>query len=354
MSAKQMKPEIFRNLRLFLFSTIAAFLLGEAVLRVIGKIHDIDFRVYMQKFVFPDHPPGSLLMPDAKLRYRLVPNKKVSVANVDFAVDYVINSKGFRDKEYKYSKPADKVRIVVLGDSFTFGAGIAYGSRFADILEDHFANLEIINLAVPGYGLHQVILYLEEEGVKYVPDYVLLFINRPQVKRSARWITKTEYPVRPSSDGLTVYLEGRNKLFDDSGFFLLRHSYFFSALRYAVTKLILNPPLFINTAAADSRLREVAEKMVTNLLKVCRDNGVKLIIVRIDIEKVPDYLINLDPAIRYYDLTESLLVESEKYQLCFKYDRHPNPKTNAFIAGRIIDMVKKEVPCLVKAGPSLH
>ena len=50
-------------------------------------------------------------------------------------VDVNINSKSLRDYEYAYTKPKDVYRILVLGDSFTFGWGVPFENTFSKVLE---------------------------------------------------------------------------------------------------------------------------------------------------------------------------------------------------------------------------
>jgi len=85
------------------------------------------------------------------------------------------NSRGFRgETEYLESPPVGKKRIVVLGDSFTFGDEVSDNETYAHYLETLLPDTEVMNLGVGGYGHDQILLYLEEEGVKYHPDIVLL------------------------------------------------------------------------------------------------------------------------------------------------------------------------------------
>lgn len=85
------------------------------------------------------------------------------------------NTKGIRSlKEYPYDKPPNTTRIVLLGDSFTFGENVADEQTYAYLLEQTLENVEVINFGVHGWGHDQMLLSLEEEGVKYAPDIVLL------------------------------------------------------------------------------------------------------------------------------------------------------------------------------------
>jgi hypothetical protein len=95
------------------------------------------------------------------------------------------NSKGLRgNTEYEYPRTAGKQRIVVLGDSFTFGSEVSDDETYAHDLESDLPNTEVLNLGVQGYGHDQMLLYLEEEGVKYHPDVVILGFTYIDIYRS--------------------------------------------------------------------------------------------------------------------------------------------------------------------------
>ena len=98
---------------------------------------------------------GFLTMPDSKTYIR-------------------INSKGLRDREYEYKKPNEIKRIVVLGDSFTWGYGVEDKERYSEILEDDLEDCQVINMGVTGYGTDQELLTFKTEGVKYSPDLVIV------------------------------------------------------------------------------------------------------------------------------------------------------------------------------------
>lgn len=85
------------------------------------------------------------------------------------------NSKGIRGKtEYTYSKKENKPRLLILGDSFTFGDGVNNNETYPYYLQQKLPDAEVINFGVHGYGHDQMLIYLKEEGVKYRPDIVIL------------------------------------------------------------------------------------------------------------------------------------------------------------------------------------
>ena len=96
------------------------------------------------------------------------------------------NSLGFRDtREYTIPKPPGTFRIIVLGDSVTFGHGATYETSYPYLLEQRLRSWnpqvkwEVWNLGVPGYNTAQELAYLNEVGERYQPDLVVVgfFLN---------------------------------------------------------------------------------------------------------------------------------------------------------------------------------
>ena len=73
--------------------------------------------------------------PDEKLGFRLVPNYEVRHRKSDFDSFIKINSMGLRDYEHKNGKDPLTFRILVLGDSFTFGLGVNLEESYPKVLE---------------------------------------------------------------------------------------------------------------------------------------------------------------------------------------------------------------------------
>ena len=84
------------------------------------------------------------------------------------------NSRGIRGPEYSYDRPAGKKRILVLGDSNTFGDEVSDTETYPYYLQTFLPRTEVINMGVHGYGHDQMLIYLKEEGLKYRPEIVIL------------------------------------------------------------------------------------------------------------------------------------------------------------------------------------
>ena len=85
------------------------------------------------------------------------------------------NSKGLRGKrDFPYIKNKETLRILILGDSFTFGDEVSDDETYSHYLQEMLPHTEVINMGVHGYGHDQMLILLKEEGVKYQPDIVIL------------------------------------------------------------------------------------------------------------------------------------------------------------------------------------
>lgn len=85
-----------------------------------------------------------------------------------------VNARGYRGHEVPRARIPGRTRIVMLGDSITFGYGVRDGETFSAVMEALDPRLEVVNLGVQGYGTDQELLKLEREGLAYAPDVVVL------------------------------------------------------------------------------------------------------------------------------------------------------------------------------------
>jgi len=92
-----------------------------------------------------------------------------------------INGLGFRDdREYSLAKGPSTFRILVLGDSVTFGHGSVYEHTYPYLTEQRLKawrpdiDWQVWNAAVPGYNTSQELAYLLEVGDRFQPDLVVV------------------------------------------------------------------------------------------------------------------------------------------------------------------------------------
>ena len=92
-----------------------------------------------------------------------------------------LNSLGFRDAEHTVLKDASTKRILILGDSMTYGAGIKdFNQVYGRVLQTKLdlsrgsGKYEIIILAKPGHSTYDELITLKNIGLNYEPDIIVL------------------------------------------------------------------------------------------------------------------------------------------------------------------------------------
>jgi len=90
-----------------------------------------------------------------------------------FDTTVTINAAGFRGRDHDAARLPGISRVVVIGDSITWGYGVEDDEVFTRLLERADPAVEWINLGVSGYATDQESLLLEREAIRYSPDVVL-------------------------------------------------------------------------------------------------------------------------------------------------------------------------------------
>jgi lysophospholipase L1-like esterase len=164
-----MKRKIVSNLLATLIGVAIAVLCMEVAVRAFlddGKQFDLE----MWKYALEVKGVSS----DPLIGHYHRPNRQAFLMGVQFDT----NSKGLRDREFSYEKPPGKLRIMMLGDSFTVGWGAKFDETFPKRIERMYADrgiqAEAINTGVGNYNTIQEVEYYLTEGYKYNPDIVVL------------------------------------------------------------------------------------------------------------------------------------------------------------------------------------
>lgn len=178
-------------IRLLLFKTMAiafglliGLLIGEIGLRAWLFGADVfDFRMFNS--FRPIRNSGHIQSPDdLRVLYELKPN-----LDTWFKLQSLrTNSRGLRDKEYALTKLPDTYRVAVIGNSFTFGEGVAIENVYHSVLEDSLNALsdnlhyEFINFGVGGYNLLNYLGVIEQKAWAYKPDLILIGFNNSDTR----------------------------------------------------------------------------------------------------------------------------------------------------------------------------
>ena len=101
------------------------------------------------------------------------------------------NSIGLRGGiEYAPVKPANTLRIVCIGDSFTFGSDVEDVETWVATVDVELnrsgQRVEVLNFGVPGYGADQAALMLELRALEWDPDLVIWGLFQGDLARNLR------------------------------------------------------------------------------------------------------------------------------------------------------------------------
>jgi len=158
---------------------------AELVLRSIGK------------FQPPEYPPQSrqpeLYEADARYGYALRPNQTASYEYPPGEPRTIIvhsDAYGFRNT-HDMGAEDPRVRVLVVGDSYTFGEGVQEGERFTDYLQEMEPEWRVDNIGMPGYGPDLMFLALKAILPLARPDIVVISLFFDDFRR-----------VRPEFSGL--------------------------------------------------------------------------------------------------------------------------------------------------------
>ncbi|GAB6036925.1 hypothetical protein JCM15519_14840 [Fundidesulfovibrio butyratiphilus] len=113
---------------------------------------------------------------DPDLGWSLKPGATAWSKTTGVDVEYAINDQGYRGPVVTPEKPEGTFRIVVVGDSHAFGFGLRERFTLPVLLQGYFKNVEVVNLAVSGYGIDQMLLRVRRDGYKLHPDLVICYV----------------------------------------------------------------------------------------------------------------------------------------------------------------------------------
>ena len=132
----------------------------------------IDFHEFRYLRWFDGSPELSVFFESHPTRgWTLKKNKKTQYEGHS----YTTNNVGHRSLKNYVTRPT-AFKVLVIGDSFSFGSDADDSSIWPTQLEKLSAKLQVINLAVGGYGIDQMWITLDEEFDTYKPDLVIFAI----------------------------------------------------------------------------------------------------------------------------------------------------------------------------------
>lgn len=148
---------------LMLLSALVGLLSGEIGVRVLSPQQEA-----MRWFVSSERY-GFRMKSDFRQNYHYLGS--------DFAMDVETNSLGLRDQEYDLTRSDDR-RVLLLGDSFTFGYGVnpqdTFDAKLETLLNQTGTRWSVINAGHGGWGTLQETLYARDHFQLFRPEVIVL------------------------------------------------------------------------------------------------------------------------------------------------------------------------------------
>ncbi len=212
MSTKQegRRPSLVRRLLVL----AAAMAISIGVLEGLLALLDVSFaapRLYPGDIAMDDRDDPSL---DSLVGWKLPPSTVLPETTDDYSVTYRSNSLGFRSTREFEVRPAGDL-IAFLGDSYTFGSGVADDETFAALLEAELEGTIIYNFGIGAFGIDQMLLTLEHYALPLKPRLVVVCFIRNDLERSMNsyrkdivWLSKPAFTLE---DGELTLLTHENR-----------------------------------------------------------------------------------------------------------------------------------------------
>lgn len=134
---------------------------------------------------------------DPVLGWRKEPGAQVVYDRREYHVEYRVNRRGLRGPERAYERTPGAPRVLALGDSFVEAFMADDERTVTSRLEFHLGGrgcrAEVINGGTVGYSTDQEYLFYRDEGRKYAPDVVVLFVYHNDIP----WLVRERYLAYP-------------------------------------------------------------------------------------------------------------------------------------------------------------
>jgi hypothetical protein len=150
-------------------------LVGVSVVLTVGLV-ELGARLFVPAWT-PAHAERIFWRHDASLGWSHVRGVTARHRHRDFDVEVSINTHGLRDDPHPVARVPGVRRMLLLGDSFAFGYGVAHPEAIGERLERRLPGWEVLSAGVSGYGTDQALLWYRQELRRFRPDLVVLLFH---------------------------------------------------------------------------------------------------------------------------------------------------------------------------------
>jgi lysophospholipase L1-like esterase len=313
-----------------------------------------------------NHPQYLFLHTNDGAGYRLRPFFEGTEINPfgDFKVPVLINSLGMREEVLETTVCGDCYRILLLGDSFTFGEGVRWEETFAVRLEQALnqgpAKSQVFNAGVPAYSLRQSLARLpssftlvqprlviitwvpillsreyDNSEMLYLNGYLVQPAQAPQIHVVGDNLFLSPYPPQTRRARWDVWMQSHSL-----AFFYVKNTLRLQILHYLSSGPLKRPG---SPQIPPSYLLKPLD-IVARMNQFCRDRNAELLFVLIgsnpDLTRQIEELCR-EKNIRLLSLAERLYEKDSPHKaFLFQNDDHLNAAGHAYVAGELRPVVE--------------
>lgn len=319
---------------------------------------------------------------DSLLGYRYMPGAVWRFRHPEYRAEYAINAQGFRDASpHPVPKPPHIRRVLLLGDSFTFGQGVEYEHTWPVIVEQmlrrrSIADLELVKAGVQGMDTRSELILLRRLAHPMEADAVVVGFLINDVYTNVPY----DPPAGAAADSVHDWTDVRHTVFVrqsklDRTFHLLALARrLITSIDAAYVELYLAAPgrgEFLRSPLPDLPRRQLAvtERLLEQMADYTEAAGMRLIVLSIPQQFQVLYLgrppsdttidvhlydrhFSAVAARRGFDWIATLdafsRADTTGTELFYRLDGHLTPAGNAVLAGIVMEKV---VPLLRSTQP---
>ncbi len=294
------------------------------------------------------------------------------------------NNRGFRGEKFRTRKPADKTRILVIGDSYTAGLDYPDAEIFTSQLEYGLnttldTQFEVMNASCPAWGTDQHYAYWETEGKAYNPDYVIIMVapndmremyNKKLVTIDDQGEINRDQATIPTKERIGWWLATKSSFFQFLQKKVMKTNYgdFLKVFHYYPVNYGKKDsadwdlPIFLKDPFPEVEASyQMCETLLTSIDKDCREMGAKLMIGIIPTKaefdgsyektgehqpgKVAMFLdsIGQQHQIPYLNLYDINAQEPDPLAIFMSWEYHFNKAGHDFTAKHLVPFVKENL-----------
>ncbi len=275
-----------------------------------------------------------------EISWKLRPGVETIFKNQKFTT----NSLGLRNPEVSAHKLFGKTRVIVLGRSITMGAGVSDEATYTRRLQQHLEDwkpgqYEVLNCAVGGYSLKQMLNYYEEYLTGLNTDILLIPLSKEDLLKSDPQFAPPLALAQPSISHLNFYLS---------------YTFLYESLRFVV-KRTFKPRLSTDWKARASEITDPQAAVSSNKLILAAFihkrnlENISCLLYSPDrgenpsaeSDEILEQWTNAQTGASYLDINEYMQGKMPAKTHIYFGDNHPSPEVHALFADALFLEFKK-------------